>query len=105
MHNVNRGEFTIKFLSQTLTLRPSFQALCEIESILGKSIIKALIDFEQEQLQLVTIAGVIKAGAKAYDGTILTDDQLGQLIEEKGLLNILPDIAKFLSIAIGLDRE
>ncbi len=38
MHNINRGEFTIKFLSQNLTLRPSFQALCEIESILGKSI-------------------------------------------------------------------
>ena len=105
MYNTHRGEVTIKFLSQNLTLRPSFQALCEIESILGKSIIKGLIDFEQNPLELVTIMAVLKAGVKAYDGTVLTDDQLGLLIQERGLINILPEVVKFLSTAIGLDKE
>ncbi len=105
MHNVHRGEVTIEFSSQSLTLRPTFQALCEIESILGKSIVKALIDFEQEQLRLVSIIAIIKAGVKAYDGTILIDEQVGVLIQEKGLMNILSYMVLFLSRAIGLEKD
>lgn len=105
MHNVHRGEITIKFTKQSLTLRPTFQALCEIESVLGQSLIKTILEFEQEQLRLVAIMTIIKAGVKAYDGTILTDEQVSVLIQEKGLFNIMSDIIKFLSNAIGLEKE
>ena len=105
MHNIHRGEITIKFSSQSLTLRPTFQALCEIESVLGQSLIKTILEFEQEQLRLVAIMAIIKAGVKAYDGTILTDEQGSMLIQEKGLLNVMPDVIKFLLTAIGLEKE
>ena len=79
--------------------------LCRIEVILGKSIVKALIDFEQEQLRLVSIIAIIKAGVKAYDGTILIDEQVAGLIQEKGLMNILSYMVLFLSRAIGLEKD
>jgi hypothetical protein len=103
MHNKNRGEVSIEFPSTTITLRPTFQALCEIEAAAGKSIINMLSNFAIQQLRISEIIVIIKAGKKAYDNTLLNNDQITELIESKGIINILPDIVKFLRNGLGIE--
>lgn len=99
MANSYRSEISIG----GITLRPTFQALAEIEAASAKSIIELLINFPDKQLTISEIMAIIRSGHKAYNGTILDDKQIELLIQERGLVNILPEIAKFLHGAVGLD--
>jgi len=102
MNNINRGEVNLVFTTQILTLRPSFQALYEIEFSCSKSILNMLLNFPQDQLKINEIIEIIRFGAKAYDGETLSTQKIEQLLNEKPIIEILPTLLKFLKNAIGI---
>lgn len=100
MKNKFRGEVALNFANKTIIIRPSFAALMEIESHLGKSILQMLLDFPEQKLKLAEIMAIIKAGSKAY-GNELSDEALEAMLEGTGVVSIMPALVEFLRVGIG----
>jgi hypothetical protein len=65
MANKYRGEITIKLPSGKYIMRPTFNALCEIETAIDKSLIILLSNFESKGISINEQHLVIEAGIKA----------------------------------------
>lgn len=106
MANKNRGEILIKLGSKKYVMRPSFQALCSIESEINKSIIDILINLSHSKLKILEIESIVRHGILSYDKNQSIDQEnIGNLIYQEGLMNILPKIIEFLELAIGINKE
>ena len=105
MANKNRGEVAIKLAKNEYILRPSFQAICSIETELGKSIIAIIANLTKNNLTLSDSSIIIFYGMQAYEKQQLTKEEIGNLIFNEGIINILPKLIKFLEYAVGLGEE
>jgi hypothetical protein len=106
MANKNRGEVSVKLAGKTYILRPSFQAICSIESEVGKSILDILINLPKEKITLSEMESIIKHGITAYGKNAQIDQSdIGELIYGEGIINILPSLIEFLELAIGINKE
>ena len=104
MANQYRGEIDIILDNKSYTLRPTFQALCEIEGDLNKSIIDVLSGLNESKPKAIEIAKIIYHAAKAYDPNFaLTYEQIGEGVFNTGILKVMPRIIRFLEISIGME--
>lgn len=113
MANKQRGEVTINLDDTNYTLRPSFEALCEIEDRLDTSIPALISQFQQGNVRIKSLAIVVWAGVWAIQkDKAPTIPQFGEMINRKGLLNVMKDdkggpspIATFLSKGILGEKQ
>jgi len=89
MANQQRGETTIKIGGKEFTMRPTFQALCDIEDRVGMGIPELIMRLSSGDVRLKYIIPVIHAGVTAFniDSGITPSpsyEELGKLIIDSG---------------------
>jgi hypothetical protein len=95
MANQQRGEVTIKLGDNKYTLRPTFEAMCEIEDRLDKPMLELVIDFQKGNMRFKSAAVIIWAGIHGHLLNRFTDkekptvQEIGESIRKDGMTNIL----------------
>jgi hypothetical protein len=85
MSNVFRGEAVVVLNGTSITLRPTFTAIAEIETATGKSPMQLAGAFNSGGLKTVELARVIHACHMAGpDKPKLTFEQVGELVMDEG---------------------
>ena len=104
MTNKARGEISIKLGKKTYIMRPTFHALCSIESQIEKSIIDLLLNIVENKPKISEIHTILKYGMEAYQQTLIHEEDLANLIHETGIVNLLPKVIEFLEYGIGVKK-
>jgi len=102
MTNKNRGEVSIYLVDKEYTMRPTFHALCSIETEINRSIIDVLLQLSESKPKLKEIEVIIYHGTFAWNENELARKDIGQLICKTGVVNILPAVVEFLEISLGI---
>jgi hypothetical protein len=100
MANNYRAEIDIKLGDKTYLMRPTFQALCEIENAIDKSVISLLTRYNERGILISELIAITRAGIKAGEGSV--PPNLDRLVEEEGICNLLPVICKFLEEGLSI---
>jgi hypothetical protein len=109
MANEQRGETTITLGGETYTLRPTFEALAEMEQKAGCGIIVLMrrflkdhqggtFDFSTRDVTAV-LSSAIKAGGTQVPAN------LGAMIREAGLIFVANAVANFLANALAGEQQ
>ncbi len=100
-----RGEIAITFGEGTdaksFVLRPSFSALRKLETHIGMGVLALVQRLGQKDVRITDLAAVVWAGiigSKIKDPPSL--DDVGDMIYEKGMVNVIPVVGSFLTAAI-----
>jgi hypothetical protein len=102
--NKHRGEVEITLDGKSFTLRPTFQAMVEIEAVLGKGLLGLVrriseMEFGYTEAQAVITAGLRAAGEKA------TPEKVGEMVFRTGLAELAGPIGSFLTAALSGGAE
>jgi len=90
MANKQRGEVTLELAGKKYTLRPSFEAICELEDLLDKGIMEIVSILHSGNVRLKFIAAVIWAGMWGYDkDKTPTFIEVGELVMETGITEVI----------------
>jgi len=90
MANKERGETNIILDGKSYVLRPTFEALCEMEDRSGLSVLKMLASMEGGNITMRQMALVIWSGIRGYSpDTELTINDVGNLVMKTGFLGIM----------------
>ena len=104
MPNKMRGEVTVELFGKTMTMRPTFQSMAEIEGRLGIGCLPLMRMIANEEFGLIHIVVVLTAGLKAM-GFPVTEKKVGKAVLEEGFVNYAKPVADFLAIALGAHLE
>lgn len=103
MANRQRGEVTIKLDGKKYAMRPTFEALCEIEDALDTDIPYLINQFSKGRVRLKVIVVVLYEGIKS-GGELVSKEEIGEILIREGLVKVLESeakpIAKFLSVGL-----
>jgi hypothetical protein len=102
MANKNRGEVDIILNKHKYVMRPTFQALCEIENDLDKSLFSIIEESNNNVMPLKNMVSIIKNGINANGKYDLQEDEIGEAIMQASIIKIIPKIYQFLSQAVGI---
>lgn len=90
MANKLRGEVTLKLGGNDYTLRPTFNALCEMEDVCKAPILRIMEEMQSGTIRLSVLANIVWAGMRGYDSAeALTTEEVGEMIVSDGLLNVM----------------
>ena len=99
--NRQRGEVAIALGGRGFVLRPTYQALCAIESALDCGLValyRRIVshDFGLREITVIVTEGLIAAGEPA------TREKVGTMIAEAGLLSpeVVEPVTEFLALAL-----
>lgn len=103
--NPHRGEIEIALVTpdgdeRKFVMRPSFQALAEIESMAGVGIVPLARRFMARQWSITDATAVITAGLKAA-GEPAKYEKVGEMVFRTGLSNIAKPINDFLEASLS----
>lgn len=104
MANRIRGEVTMVCGQRSFILRPSFQALLEIEEDLGAGLVEIARRIAERRYGIKDLLAIATAGARAVDPEVRRED-VGQAIAEVGLQAASGPVLLFLSYALGGPEE
>ena len=106
MANRQRGEIPIKLNGQEYSLRPTFQAMCNIADRTGAhSLILLSRRMLDGDIRFLDLAIIIQEGIKA-SGKDLDLDIIGEAIVEEGLVEFSKPIMEFIRIAVeGVNKQ
>ncbi len=99
MTNAARGEVELRLGDETYTLRPTFAALCAIESELGRGILKIADDMANRQICIKDMASIIAVTARAA-GHQVDEAGIGDGILQVGLISVIPAVLDLLRKAL-----
>jgi hypothetical protein len=107
--NPHRGEVSITLDGASYVLRPSFEAIVEIEERLGLSIVAIVRKTaETSDIRMTEIGAIVAAGIRAHgreaDDPLMaavTNDRIGRLCWQEGLMSVLPVVQQFLLMAVN----
>ncbi len=113
MANKLRGEVEISLGGEAWTLRPTFEALSNIESKLNKSIPEIVREQRQGDIRLSTIAVVVWEGligandgrpplSKTRSGKTLRYEEVGEMIVSDGLVKFIQQEGLLMFLMYGL---
>ncbi len=102
--NKARGEVTLSLGGRDWVLRPTFQALCEIESELGEGLIALVRRLAAGSVGVRDVAVIVHAGIKAVEKKPPSYDKVGQMVIEAGIVGLLGPLGEFLGAAFS-DRD
>lgn len=93
MPNKHRGEVEIQLGSRKLTLRPTFEALAETESMTSRSLTTLATDLALDSARARDWVALIYCGIRAANPrTEITFNEIGELIMEHGGLVQMKDL-------------
>ncbi len=100
-----RGDIEIELVTEAdqrrgFVLRPSFEAIVEIEEQTGRSIFALARRIARAELGHQEVACVVGAGLKATGETV-SYDTVGEMILRTGLADVLPPVGEFLAKVLG----
>jgi hydroxypyruvate isomerase len=104
MANPHRGELDIVLAGRNHTLRPSFQALSEMENALGQSLVWLLAGVPDQGLRLEAMVIIIAAATKAA-GQALSPDDIRLALENTDISHTLRCLVTFLERGLGLEAR
>jgi hypothetical protein len=99
MVNRERSEVTIVLGGKEYCLRPTFQALAEIEARAGVGLIKLMRRFVDHEFGLKDVLAVLGPAIEA--GGVKPPVDLGDRIVETGIANFFGPVSEFLALALG----
>lgn len=95
MANKYRGEVNITLAGEKYVLRPTFEALCELEERAGEPILSIMSGMQDGKIRLKDMALIIWSGMYGYDAASAPSiDTVGAMILETGLLNVMQEVDK-----------
>ena len=97
--NPHRGEVEIELDGKRFVMRPTFQAIAEIEQQTGTGLIALLHRMTDGGLRVSDLAVIIAAGLKAA-GEPASRDKVGSLLLQDGLEKTLEPASHFLMNAV-----
>lgn len=100
MTNTPRGDIAITLDKQDYLIRPTFQALCEIEAATGKPILSLAEIMADGKITLTEMAAIIEAGIKAGSYVSVNKEVIGKEMLKMGITGVLAVISNFLHIAL-----
>lgn len=101
--NELRGETSVTLGGTDYVLRPTFEALQEIERLTGLGLVPLAKKFLAQEFGVSDIRAVLIPAIKA--GGAKAPDELGKLIMQAGPINLGGKIASFLTIALSGGEE
>lgn len=101
--NPYRDEYRLVLNKKDYVLRPTFEALAEMEGMTGIELVPLALKFQKAQVSLSTLKAVIMAGLKGAGQPV--PDDLGALILKAGLANIILEIGQWLVSVFDGDKE
>lgn len=106
MANLQRGEIPIKLNGQEYSLRPTFQAMCNISERTGAhSLILLSRRMIDGDIRFQDLAIIIQEGVKA-SGKELEMDMIGEAIVKEGLVEFSKPIMEFIRVAVeGVNKQ
>lgn len=101
MANRERGEVSIRLQGVEYTMRPTYQALVEIEGATGRKIMPLTRAIAAGDYGIVDMTAVIAAGIKAAGGKAQTAT-IGNMLVASGMGNpaIVQSVIEFLGFAL-----
>ena len=102
MTNESRNEIEVVLDGRTLTMRPTFQRLREIEHKTGKGALELLGMIGADRANLDQFAIVLEYGLKDANDDPPGFEQIGEFLVRDGVNPLIPAIVAFLgSVAVG----
>lgn len=90
MANRQRGEVVIKLSGKDYTLRPTFEALCELEDVANDTVIRMLAEMEGGRVRLKPLSLIIWAGMLGFNReTAPSPEEVGEMVVATGILGLL----------------
>ena len=105
MANRHRGEVEVMLGGARYTLRPTFEALCEIEDRTGLGLVELARRFWEGRFGARQLAVVLWAGIRAAGGDAPDYERIGQLVVEQGFQDLAGPVARFLAGVIGGEED
>ncbi len=106
MANTKRGDVDIEIGGVTYTMRPSFEAICEIEHLTGLKILPLASDLSSGNIGMESVAQIIYAGIGGYDKKSRPSfKEIGNEVKAAGLIKMAGIVTNFIVSAIGGDDE
>lgn len=115
-----RGEVDIELDGQRFVLRPSWQAVRKIESMLGRALIPLAMQAEQSALNQDELAIIVAEMVRAWGQSLQVDDatplidranasaargvnaeRIGELLYSVGVMNVMPRVSLVLGLAVS----
>mgnify|MGYP000853898188 FL=1 len=110
--NAHRGETEIALGGTTYVLRPTFEALVEIERQVGKPVLALINESQAQGLPLDVLAVVVTECLRAHgretgDRSMqhFNKPRIADLIYQEGLVRVLPAVMAVLVAAVVGGRE
>lgn len=94
--NKERGEVVVVLAGREYVMRPTFEALAQIEGRLGVGIVSLLRSISAGQFGVRDFAAVIHAGIDAGPDRGPSYAEVGRLAAAEGLMGLLPFVTEFL---------
>lgn len=106
--NPDRGEHLLELAGKTYKLRPTYDAVVEMEQETGLSLVELTRKADRHALKLPEAAKVavalIKAGATDPLTKLVSADPIGKLIYQQGLISVVIRLTLCLADAVGGGR-
>ena len=97
--NPYRDEVALVLGAQRFVLRPTFEALAEMEGVLGLGLLEMCGQLSRGKITLRQLVALVAAGIKGGGGVV--PDNLGQLILTQGSVAVLGVVGPWLSAALS----
>lgn len=90
MANKQRGEVTLELVGDKYTLRPTFEALCELEDMLNIGILDIVAILHSGDVRLKFISAVTWAGIRGYSKDEAPSyEEVGEMVLKTGLTDVM----------------
>lgn len=99
--NPYRDDLVIELAGRGVKLRPTFEALAEMEGALGFGVVELCAKFSRGQITLKQLVAVVAAGIRGAGGTV--PDDLGQLVLRAGMVTVMQAASRWLVGALSGD--
>lgn len=97
--NQQRGDVEIILEKQKFVMRPTFEAMIQIENETGLGMVELTLLALQGRLGLRQVTSIVAAGLKAT-GNPATNENIGPKIFRTGIMNVSPSVNDFLNNAL-----
>jgi hypothetical protein len=101
MANRERAEQEILLGGKKRLLRPSFEALCEIEEKAGEGVPALLSRFGKGTMGFRSLAAILYGGMRGAGDLSLSFEQVGELVVKDGIRDLILPCAQFLAAAVS----
>lgn len=104
MHNPVRGEVEVVLDGKAHVLRPTFQAICELEQAVGCGIVALVRRLHDGDIRLHDVVAVLECGMRGA-GESVPVGRIGESVLAQGIRSVMPAVVGFLQSALGAEQE